>query len=263
VTLVVTFVDTHCHLDHHDQLSAAEQVSRAREAGVTLMVTVGTDMASSTQAITTARRFDGVWAAVGVHPNDAMEATPQVLGVIERLAADDVAVAVGETGLDYYRDHTTPQLQETAFRAHIRIAKKHDRTLVVHCRDAWDDCLAILDDEGAPARVVMHCFSGDLDVTKRCIDAGWYLSYAGNVTFQNADELREVAAETPLDLLLTETDAPFLTPHPYRGQPNDPSMVPHTLALLADVQGRDPQEVAAAVLANAHRAFALPGPADD
>ena len=207
------------------------------------MITVGTDMASSTQAVRTAARFDGVWAAVGVHPNDAMEATPQVLEVIERLAQDDTVVAVGETGLDYYRDYTTPAQQEAAFRAHIQIAHHHDRALVIHCRDAWDDCLDILVDEGAPDRVVMHCFSGDLDVTKRCVEAGWYLSFAGNVTFGNARDLREAAAAAPLELLLTETDSPFLTPHPHRGKPNDPSYVPYTLRTLAEVQGREVAEV--------------------
>lgn len=252
------YVDTHCHLDHHDSLSPAAQVERARAAGVATMITVGTDMASSTQAVRTAARFDGVWAAVGVHPNDAMEATPHVLDVIERLAQEDNVVAVGETGLDYYRDYTTPAQQEAAFRAHIQIARAHDRALVIHCRDAWEDCLDILVDEGAPDRVVMHCFSGDLEVTKRCAEAGWYLSFAGNVTFRNAEDLREAAAAAPLELLLTETDSPFLTPHPHRGKPNDPSYVPYTLRTLAEVQGRDLAEVEAAVEANTQRAFALP-----
>jgi TatD DNase family protein len=255
----VTYVDTHCHLDHHEELTPAEQVSRARTAGVSTMITVGTDMASSHQAIHNARRFDGVWAAVGVHPNDAMEATPQVLEVIERLAKEPECVAVGETGLDNYRDHTTPQQQEASFRAHIDIARRYDRTLVIHCRDAWDDLLRILDDHGAPERVVMHCFSGDPDVVRHCAERGWYLSYAGNVTFKNADDLRASAAVTPLELLLTETDSPFLTPHPFRGQPNDPSYVPHTLRALADVLGRDHEAVADAVERNAIRAFALPG----
>ncbi len=252
------YVDTHCHLDHHDGLSAADQVARAFEADVTTMITVGTDMASSTQAVATAQRFDGVWAAVGVHPNDAMEATPQVLEVIERLAQDDAVVAVGETGLDYYRDHTTPSQQEASFRAHIDLAKRHDRALVIHCREAWDDCLKILEDQGPPERVVMHCFSGDLEVTARCAEAGWYLSFAGNVTFSNAQALRDAAAAAPLELLLTETDSPFLTPHPHRGKPNDPSYVPLTLQALAAAQGRAPDEVADAVLANTGRAFALP-----
>lgn len=254
------YVDTHCHLDHHEGLSAAEQVVKARAAGVGTMITVGTDMASSTQAVQTAKRFEGVWAAVGVHPNDAMEATPQVLEVIDRLAQAPEAVAVGETGLDRYRDHTTPQQQESSFRAHIEIAKRHDRTLVIHCRDAWDDCLAILTDQGAPDRVVMHCFSGDLEVTRRCVEAGWYLSFAGNVTFANAQALREAAAAAPLELLLTETDSPYLTPHPHRGKPNDPSFVPYTLRTLAEVQDRPLDEVERAIFTNAVRAFGLPAP---
>jgi TatD DNase family protein len=254
----VSYVDTHCHLDHHEGLSAAEQVERARAAGVTTVITVGTDMASSTQAIATARRFDGVWAAVGIHPNDAMEATPHVLEVIERLAAEDVCVAVGETGLDYYRDHTTPEQQADSFRAHIDIAKRCERTLVIHCRDAWDDCLDLLEDAGAPDRVVLHCYSGDLAVTERVITAGYYVSFAGNVTFRNATALREVAAATPLDRLLTETDSPFLTPHPHRGEPNDPSHLPLTLRTLAEVHDRTEDEVRTAVRVNAIDAFALP-----
>jgi TatD DNase family protein len=257
----VPYVDTHCHLDHHDGLSPAQQVERARAAGVTTMITIGTDMASSTQAVRTAARFKGVHACVGVHPNDAMEATPHVLEVIDRLAREDVVVAVGETGLDYYRDHTTPAQQEASFRAHIEIAKAHDRTLVIHCREAWDDCLEILQDQGAPARVVMHCFSGDVEIAGRCAEQGWYLSFAGNVTFANAQALRDAAAVTPLDLLLTETDSPFLTPHPHRGKPNDPSYVPYVLRTLAEVQDRPVDQVEAAVERNAIRAFALPVPA--
>jgi TatD DNase family protein len=256
----VPYVDTHCHLDHHDQLSPAEQVERARAAGVETMITIGTDMASSAQAIRTASRFDGVYACVGVHPNDAMEATPHVLEVIDRLAREDVVVAIGETGLDYYRDHTTPAQQEASFRAHIEIAKAHDRTLVIHCRDAWHDCLEVLEDQGAPERVVMHCFSGDLDVTRRCVEQGWYLSFAGNVTFANAQDLRDAAAAAPLELLLTETDSPFLTPHPHRGKRNDPSYVPYVLRTLAQVQDRPIDEVEQVVEANAARAFGLPHP---
>jgi TatD DNase family protein len=255
---VSQYVDTHCHLDHHAELSAKEQVERARAAGVTTMITVGTDMASSTQAVATAARFDGVWAAVGIHPNDAMEATPAVLEVIDRLAQADECVAVGETGLDYYRDHTTPSQQADAFRAHIAIAKRHDRALVIHCRDAWDDTLKLLEDEGAPDRVVLHCFSGDPEVTRRAVAAGYYLSFAGNVTFGNADALREVAAITPLERLLTETDSPFLTPHPHRGKPNDPSYVPLTVRALAEVQGRTEREVVEAVATNCARVFGLP-----
>ncbi len=252
-------VDTHCHLDHHDGLSVTAQVERARDAGVVAMMTVGTDLASSTQAIATARRFDDVHAVVGIHPNDSMEATDEVLAAIDRLAADTLVVGVGETGLDHYRDWATPQQQEASFRAHIEIARRHDRTLVIHCRDAWDACLAVLDDVGAPDRVVMHCFSGDLEVTRRCSEAGWYMSFAGNVTFRGADDLRLAAAAAPADLLLTETDSPFLTPHPHRGEPNDPSYIGLTLEVLAQVRGEDPEVLAGQVLTNARRAFSLPG----
>ncbi len=253
----MVYVDTHCHLDHHEQLSVSDQVARARKARVGVMVTVGTSMASSTQAVATARRFDGVWAAVGIHPNDAMEASTSVLAVIDELAADDSVVAVGETGLDYYRDHATPQQQDAAFRAQIAIAKRHDRALVIHCRDAWDDCLKVLDDEGAPDRVVMHCFSGDVDVVSRCADAGWFMSFAGNVTFRNAHDLRLAAQAVPSELLLTETDSPFLTPDPHRGKPNDPSYIPLTLHALAALREQDTAELEAVVEANAFRAFAL------
>jgi TatD DNase family protein len=254
----VPYVDTHCHLDHHFELSAATQVAKAREAGVTTLITVGTDMASSTEAVATARRHDGVFAAVGVHPNDAMEASPQVLEVIARLATEPDVVAVGETGLDYYRDHTTPEQQEASYRAHIDIAREHDRTLVVHCREAWEDCLRILEQHGAPDRVVMHCFSGDEKVVDRCAERGWYLSFAGNVTFKNAGDLRAAAARTPVDLLLTETDAPYLTPHPHRGEPNDPSYLPFTVRTLAELHGHEPDDLADRIMANAVRAFDLP-----
>ncbi len=252
------YIDTHCHLDHHFELSAAEQVRRARQAGVTTMVTVGTDMASSTQAVATAARFDGVYAAVGIHPNDAMEATPPVLEVIERLASDPACVAVGETGLDNYRDHTTPAQQDASFRAHIDIAKRTDRTLVIHCRDAWDDVLRTLDEVGAPERVVMHCFSGDVDVAHRCAEKGYFTSFAGNVTFKNAGDLRRAAAAMPSRLLLSETDSPYLTPHPHRGAPNDPSFVVITVRTLAEAQERSVEDLARIVADNTARAFALP-----
>ena len=252
------FVDTHCHLDHHDDLAAAEQVARAREAGVATMITVGTDMASSTQAVRTAHRHTGVWAVVGIHPNDAMEATAPVLKVIDRLAQEDDVVGIGETGLDYYRDHTTPEQQEASFRAHIDLACQHDKTLVIHCREAWAECLRVLEDHGAPDRVVMHCFSGDEAVVDRCAERGWFMSFAGNVTFKNAEELRVAAARAPRDLLLTETDSPFLTPHPHRGEPNEPSYVPLVAAQLAELHDLEVDAMASLLDDNARRAFGLP-----
>jgi TatD DNase family protein len=249
-------VDTHCHLGHHEQLTVDEQLVRARAAGLVLMVDVGTDVASSEAAVAVAATEPDVVAAVGIHPNDTGTATPAALAAIDRLAAHPRVVAVGEIGLDRYRDRTSSEVQEAAFRAQLAIADRHDRTVMIHCRDAWDDCVRILEDEGwAGRRVVLHCYSGDPDVTTRTVANGWFHSFAGNVTFTNAGPLREVAALVPTGLLLTETDAPFLTPHPHRGGPNDPSFVGLTLARLAEVRDEDADALAAAVVANAGRAL--------
>jgi TatD DNase family protein len=254
-------VDTHCHLGHHEHLTVAEHLARARAAGVVLLVDVGTDVASSEAAVANAAAEPDVVAAVGIHPNDSDAATPQALAVIDRLAARPRVVAVGEIGLDRYRDHAAPEVQEAAFRAQLAIADRYDRTAIIHCRDAWDDCVRVLEEEGwSGRRVVLHCYSGDVATTRRTVAHGWFHSFAGNVTFTNAGPLREVAALVPEELLLTETDAPFLTPHPHRGTPNDASRVGLTLQLLADVRGADPDALAAAVVANARRALPLTPP---
>ncbi len=255
-------VDTHCHLGHHFTLDVAEQLHAARAAGVALLVDVGTDVDSSRAAVANAAAEPDVWAAVGLHPNDAGAATDAVLAELDVLAAAPRVVAVGETGLDRYRDTASPVDQERAFRAQIGIARRHDLAVVVHCRDAWDACVALLEDEGMvgpDARVVLHCYSGDVATTVRTVANGWFHSFAGNVTFTNAAPLREVAELVPDELLLTETDAPYLTPHPHRGAPNDPSFVGLTLDRLATVRGTDPDGLATTVLANTRRAFALPG----
>lgn len=257
---MLELIDTHCHLDHHEEVRPGEQVERARSEGVTTIVTVGTDLASSAEAVQTANRHEGVWAVVGVHPNDAMEATPAVMECIEKLAVQDGVVGIGETGLDYYRDWAPVEQQKWAFRQHIGLAKRLGRTLVVHCRDAWEDLLTILGDVGAPERTVLHCFSGDTELAERCAASGYFLSFAGNVTFKNASDLRKAAAATPLDALLTETDSPFLTPHPYRGRANEPAHVLLVARCLAEVRGVDLTELARATSANALRAFGL---ADD
>lgn len=251
----VGYVDTHCHLDHHWEASVGDQVERAGAAGVQRLITIGTDLESSRQAVEAAGTHDTVWAVVGVHPNDADEASDDVLAAIETLAGHERAVGVGETGMDRYRDATTPEQQEEAFRRHIDIARRTGRTLVIHCRDAWDPCLAILEDHGPPDRVVLHCFSGDEGVVRRCADAGWFMSFAGNVTFTNAAPLRSAAAAVPAELLLTETDSPFLTPHPHRGTPNEPQYVPLVLDALAKVQDRSVDWMLTQVWENAGRAF--------
>lgn len=251
------YTDTHCHIDAMD-IPPDEAVSRAADAGVETLVTVGTDLASSAESVALASAFPHVWAVVGIHPHNAIEATDHVLAHLATLANHPRVVGIGETGLDYFRDHSPRIRQEEAFREQIRLAKDLDKTLVIHCREAHEDVIRILEEERAPARTVFHCFSGDVDVVKRCADEGWYMSFAGNVTFRNAPNLREAAAEAPIDLLLTETDSPYLSPHPHRGQANEPARVTFVVEELAELHGVPSWDMGRTTTTNARRAFALP-----
>ena len=247
------FTDTHCHLTMApDGVEAT--VARAREAGVHTMVCVGTDLASSAECVRIAAITPGVWASVGIHPNDAIEATDAVLERIEELASRSSVVAVGETGLDWFREGAPRVRQEESFRAHIRIARDHDRTLVIHDREAHDDIVRVLQDEKPLPRVIFHCFSGGPDLVETCAAEGWFMSFAGNVTFKDAKDLQAAAAVAPTDLLLTETDSPYLTPVPHRGERNDSSRIPLVAAQLAEVHGLDVEELAPRLAANAQRA---------
>ncbi len=254
------YIDTHCHLEMVEGAYPHDIVERARDAGVDTMMTVGVDLASSAECVQTAGAVPAVWAVVGIHPHNAIEATDAVLGRLRQLAGHPRVVGIGETGLDYYRDHSPPGQQQAAFRSQIDLAKSLDKTLVIHCRDAHDDVLDILAARGAPDRTVFHCFSGDVDVAKRCADNGWYMSFSGTVTFRNAPELREAAAAAPPELLLTETDAPYLSPHPHRGKTNEPARIPLVAAALAAVHGMTGEQMGHLTSANARRAFAIPAP---
>jgi TatD DNase family protein len=251
------YTDTHCHLALMDA-SSDEVVERARAAGVTTMITVGIDLATSAECVQTAVSTPGVWATVGIHPNNAIEATEYVLPMIAALAAHPKVVGIGETGLDWFRDHCPPVRQEESFREHIRIAKDLDKALVVHVRDAHEDVLRVLEDERAPSRTVFHCFSGDEEFVRACAEHGWYMSFAGNVTFTNAPALRKAAAAAPVELLVSETDSPYLSPHPYRGKPNEPGRVALVVAQLAELHGMAPEDMAEITRVNARRLFALP-----
>ncbi len=257
------YTDTHCHLPLVDGDEPVETVlARAREAGVTAFVTVGVDLASSAEAVQVAAGFDQVWAAVGIHPHNAIEATDHVLGRLKVVASHPQVVAIGETGLDYFRDHSPRIRQEEAFREQIRLAKELDKALVIHCRDAQDDVLAILTDERAPERTVFHCFSGDEHLVGQCARHGWFMSFAGNVTFKNAPGLRAAAAAAPVELLVAETDAPYLSPHPYRGKPNEPARVRFVVEALAELHDIPVEEMAEHTSANARRLFRLPASAN-
>ena len=249
-------IDTHCHLYLLEE-PAPQVVERARGAGVGHLVDVGVDLESSRRAAENARRLEGVSATAGVHPHDAVTLTPEVLEALRELLEDERVVAVGETGLDYFRNHSPREVQRAAFASHVRLARELDKALVVHCRDAFDDVLAILDHEGPPARVVLHCFSGDERMAARALEAGCHVSFAGTVTFKNAPALRQACALVPLERMVLETDSPYLSPHPFRGRPNLPERVAVTAETVAAVHGRPVEEIAAATTGTAIRAFGL------
>ncbi len=253
-------LDSHCHLDLIDE-PVGDVLAAARAAGITRVVTIGVDLVSSAWAADCAASHPGVYAAVAIHPNETELAAPSpaqrdaVLAQIADLAALPQVRAVGETGLDYYRDHASPAVQRDWFRAPIAIAKQAGVALIIHDRDAHEDVLDILAAEGPPARVIFHCFSGDAAMAKRCAEAGYVMSFAGNITFSSAQPLRDAAAAAPADLLLVETDAPFLTPVPHRGRPNSPAMVAHTLRALADIKQIPVAQMCALVSATGERMF--------
>jgi TatD DNase family protein len=259
-------VDTHCHL-HLLEEPAAGVVERARAEGVGVVVDVGVDLPSSRQAVANAGRLPGVVASVGVHPHEAVSLTAQVEAELRELLAGERVVAAGETGLDYFRDRSPRDVQRAAFATHIHLAREAGKALVVHCRDAWDDLLAMLQGEGAggddPGRVVLHCFSGDEAVAARALAAGYTVSFAGTVTFKNAPALRAACAAVPLDRMVLETDSPFLSPHPFRGQPNRPWRVTVTAEAVAALHGVTVAEVAAVTTATAARTLGLPAGAVD
>ncbi|MBH5335202.1 TatD family hydrolase [Streptomyces pactum] len=289
--LRVTVVDSHTHLDmlpasptgEPATATVEEALAKAASVGVGTVVQVGCDVAGSRWAAETAAAHGSVWAAVALHPNEAPRivhgetgtgdggprqrtrpaggeaALDEALAEIDALAALPQVCAVGETGLDFFRTGAEGvAAQELSFRRHIDIAKRHGKALVIHDRDAHDDVLRVLAEEGAPERVVFHCFSGGPDLAKACAEHGYYMSFAGNVTFKNAQPLRDALAVAPPELLLVETDAPFLTPAPYRGRPNAPYLIPYTLRAMAQVKGADEDDFAARIAANSVRAFQLP-----
>ena len=257
--LAVPVWDSHAHLDIMD-LPVGETLAAARAVGVDTVVQVGVDVASSRWGADLAMSYDEVWAAVAVHPNEAGRgaATDEALRQIEALAGLPQVRAVGETGLDHFR--TGPEgtaAQEDSFRAHIAIAKQTGTALMIHDRDAHDDVLRVLTEEGAPERVVFHCFSGDAAMAKVCADRGYALSFSGTLTFRNAPQLRQAAALLPAELLLVETDAPFLTPTPHRGRPNAPYLVPLTVRALAETRDEDVDALCHQLAANSRRLFGL------
>ena len=251
--MVPQWTDNHCHLPGGD--AAGQTVADARDAGVTRMITVGTDAEHSRQAIDVARAHDGVWATVGVHPHDASQGIDAIMALLD----EPEVVAVGECGLDYFYDHSPRPAQRDVFVGQIALAHERDLALVINTRDAWTDTFDILAAEGVPDRTVFHCFTGGPDEARRGLDLGIRLSFSGIITFPSGQDLRDAAALCPLDRLLVETDSPFLTPVPHRGQPNRPALVPLVGAAVAAAKGLDVSAVAEASWANAAELYRLEG----
>ncbi|MFC0675466.1 TatD family hydrolase [Brachybacterium hainanense] len=263
-------IDNHCHLDFadgEDHLSVEEHVARARQVGVDAMITIGSDLESvrwTADLLASSARPDSLRGGVAIHPNEAalharghghdgepMIPLEEALAEVDVLVRGPGMVVVGESGLDWFRtsrkDEQARQAQIDAFRFHIALAKETGLPLQIHDRDAHADVLEILDADGAPERTVLHCFSGDVEFARACVERGFFLSFAGTVTFKNAQNLRDALADVGLDRVMVETDAPFLTPVPYRGRPNSSYLVPLTMATIAEVTGTDLERACRAV----------------
>ena len=253
-------VDTHCHA--HEDPDPSSTWERARGAGVVALVCVGTDVDRSRDALETARALGpGVAATAGLHPHEASRPGAAGTDGLERLLEealevdDSSVVGVGECGLDYHYDLSPRAAQRTAFAAQVALAARFDRTLVIHTREAWDDTFDVLRGEGAPERVIFHCFTGGPEELRRCLDLGAWVSFSGILTFPSAGEVREAARACPEAALLTETDSPYLAPVPYRGRRNEPALVGLVASSLAAVREEDPGVLAGVLLDNAVRAF--------
>ena len=246
-------IDSHAHLDHCSR-DDADLIADAERAGVRRVLAIGMDGASCRAALAAAEAFPQVRAAIGRHPNSATGFDDADLAELEALAAHERCVAIGETGLDHYRDHTPPEDQVRAFVAQMDLARRAGKPVVIHTRAAEDDTLAMLAEHAAGLRVVMHCFSMP-DRLDECLDRGYWISFAGNVTYPKSDELRAAAARVPEDRLLVETDAPYLAAQPVRGQENEPGHVVHTARALAEARGVAYEELEAAIERNAAEVF--------
>lgn len=253
-------IDTHAHLDNERFVQDLDDVlQRAATSGISHIVTIGCSLETSRQSIALAERYPQIYAAVGIHPHDAMEATESAISDLRDLVTkNDKIVAIGETGLDFYRDHCPRDVQRAAFRRQISLAKEVGLPLIIHDRDAHDEILTILREEQAEqVGGVLHCFSGDTEMARACIEMGFFISFPGTLTYPGNNALREVAKAISTDHMLIETDCPYLAPQPLRGRRNEPAFVRHTAEELARVKGLSTEDIARITTFNAHRLFGI------
>jgi len=248
--------DTHCHLDMLKDLKGALQ--RAKENQVNFIVTIGIDLKTSRKAVEIAEHHPFVWAAVGVHPHEAKTLTDQVHKELENLASHPKVVAIGEIGLDFYRNLSPREIQIDAFKRQIKLAQKRGKPIIIHCREAISETWQILvKTNGLSCKGIWHCFPGDVSFAEKCIKAGFYISIPGIVTFPKATKLRQVVEQTPLESLLLETDAPFLSPVPMRGKENEPAFLRYTAQKVAEIKGISLKQVALKTTENAKKLLNL------
>jgi len=258
IKVIIFFVETHTHLDLIKR-NAQEVVKDAAEKKVTKMVTIGIDLESSKIALEFASRFEGVYAAIGFHPHESKFLDEENLKKLEKLAIakKNEVVAIGETGLDYYWNHSTLPCQMEVFKKQINLARKLNLPLIIHDREAHRDTLKILADEAKGLKVLLHCFSGDLDMAKVCTERGYYLGVGGVVTFNNAKKLRAIVKEISLENLVLETDSPYLAPHPFRGKPNEPKYIPLIAEKIAEIKGISLEKIAKTTSKTAQEFFGI------
>ncbi len=232
-------------------------INDAIEVGVTKIISIGIDIKSCQKNISYAERFDNVYISAGFHPHESKFLKKEELDLLEKIISHPKNVAVGEIGLDYYHNHSTPEEQKRAFQIQIELAHKYNLPIIIHDRDAHKDVVKILNEKAKGRKVVFHCFSGDVRMAKYCVEQGFYFGIGGVVTFKNAIELVRVVKETPLGRLLLETDAPFLTPHPFRGKPNEPKYIPLIAERIAHIKGITVEDVARITTENARQFFQI------
>ena len=245
------YTDSHCHLYDTRGVAVDDVIDAARAAGVTTMINVGCDAATTAEAIAVAAANDGIFATAGLHPHEAKNGVDTIVPFLD----DDNVIAVGECGLDYFYDHSPRDQQREAFAAQIQLAHERSLPLVIHTRDAWEETFDILDAEGVPERIIFHCFTGGPNEARQCLRRGAYLSFSGIVTFKTATDLHDAARLCPIERMLAETDSPYLAPVPHRGKPNRPAYVTHVVHALAQLRGAPLDDVRAATVANACLAF--------
>jgi TatD DNase family protein len=263
--LLMELIDSHAHIDFPQFAEDREAVlERARSAGVSALLAIGTGPGPEKldSAIPFADQYDWIYATVGIHPHEAKQATPQHLEQLVALSKHPRVIAWGEIGLDYFYDHSPREAQHQVFRQQMKLAREAKLPIIIHCRDAWPDCLQHLEEIWKPTGLggILHCFTGTLEQAQRGLDAGFMISFAGNSTYPKTQNIRDVAKEIPLDRMLIETDSPFLAPQPYRGKRNEPAYVAEVARTLASVRNLSPEELAAATTENFRRFFRLSRP---